>query len=249
MQQLPSLESAGTAPAGATVLHSGRRVSLRDDGLAIGRRSDNDVVLPAEGVSRHHARIAASNGRWYVGDLDSKNGTYVNGECVVGESRWLESGDTIAVGSDVLRFVGGEATRFGRPSAPGVAAQVVQFAGRPVTLGRDPSNEVVLDDPNVSRFHAQIVPRAAGIELRDLDSSNGTRVDGRLVARAPVQTGSEIAIGPFRILFDGTSFLARNQSGALRLDAEKVGVEAGGRKILSPTSLTVLPGELVAIIG
>src|SRR5690242_19324845 len=80
------------APA-ATLLHDGRRVALAAAGLTLGRRSDNDVVIHSDRASRHHARIASEAGRWYVSDLGSMNGTYLNGERVAGESRWLESGD------------------------------------------------------------------------------------------------------------------------------------------------------------
>lgn len=49
-------------------------------------------------------------------------------------------------------------------------------------LGRAPENDIVIDDESVSRFHAEIVPRAtAQYELRDLESRNGTWVNGDLL--------------------------------------------------------------------
>jgi ABC transport system ATP-binding/permease protein len=252
MQGIQSPSDAGppsAVPMSATVLHAGRRVALDAHGISIGRRSDNQVVIDGERVSRHHARIAPADGGWYLADLDSMNGTYLNGERLRDESRWLESGDKIGVGGEVLRFVTGEFTQVDGLPTPALSQQRVQFSGRRLTFGRDPSNDVVLRDPNVSRFHAEITPAPTGVELRDLGSSNGTRIDGRPVSRAAIASGAEIAIGPFRILFDGSSFLARDRTGALRLDAEKVGVVAGKRRILTSASLSVLPGELVAIIG
>src|SRR5438034_19899 len=91
-------------------------------------------------------------------------------------------------------------------------------------LGRLPENDVVLDDPNVSRFHAEGVRTDAGSEVRDLTSRNGTRVNGQLVRRGVLDTGSEIGIGPYRLIFDGIGFVARAEQGALRLDAEGVTV-------------------------
>jgi ABC-type multidrug transport system ATPase subunit len=108
---------------------------------------------------------------------------------------------------------------------------------------------VVLDDPNVSRFHAEVATGDDGIELVDLASRNGTRVNGQLVQRAVIDTGSEIGIGPFRLIFDGTSFLARDDRGALRLDALDVVVRVKGKQILARTSLTIEPGQFVALIG
>jgi ABC-type multidrug transport system ATPase subunit/pSer/pThr/pTyr-binding forkhead associated (FHA) protein/ABC-type multidrug transport system permease subunit len=231
------------------MLHGGRRLALDGDGLTIGRRSENDVVLQGDLVSRHHARIGAADGSWFVADLDSMNGTFLNGQRLRGESHWLASGDTISVGGEALRFLAGDRTHAGLARMPLQRAQAVQYRGGRLSLGRDPSNDVVLDDPNVSRFHAEVVPRPTGVELRDLGSSNGTRVNGQLVGAAPVETGAEIGIGPFRILFDGSSFRARNDRGALRLDASAVSVEASGVRILADVTVSVGPGQLVAIIG
>jgi ABC-type multidrug transport system ATPase subunit/ABC-type multidrug transport system permease subunit len=239
----------GASAPPATLLQGERRIPLDGDGISIGRRSENDVVLQGELVSRHHARVGAAEGAWYVADLGSMNGTFLNGERLLGESRWLASGDTVSVGGEQLRFVAGDRTHAGVAGMPPLPAQVVQFAGGRLAIGRDPANDVVLDDPNVSRFHAEVVPARGGIELRDLSSSNGTRVNGELVQSAAIATGAEIGIGPFRILFDGTSFLTRNDRGALRLDAAEVTVEAAGKRILSRVSVSVEPGQLVAIIG
>src|SRR3954453_16199727 len=82
-------------------------------GLAIRRRGDNTLVLATDRVSRHHARIGVTEGRYWIEDLDSMNGTYVNGEHFSGETRWLSSGDRITVGGEDLRFVAGDATAYG----------------------------------------------------------------------------------------------------------------------------------------
>ena len=61
--------------------------------------------------------------------------------------------------------------------------------------------------------------------------------------------GSEIGVGPFRLIFDGASLLTRDDRGALRLDAEMVAMTVKGKAILQATTLSVAPGEFVAIIG
>jgi ABC-type multidrug transport system ATPase subunit len=235
-------------PADANLLHDGERVPVPPDGLTIGRGPENDVVISEPTVSRGHARIVAQAGRYYLADLDSDNGTDLNGERLHGESRWLTSGDTIGVGGRPLRFLAGQATRLGA-AVPAFAPRVVRFDERRVGIGRDPTNEIVVDDPNVSRFHAEVVRTDGGVELRDLGSRNGTRVDGRTVLRAPLVTGSEIGVGSFRLIFDGASFLERDDRGALRLRADELTIQAGEKTILNRASLTVEPGEFVVIIG
>jgi ABC-type multidrug transport system ATPase subunit/ABC-type multidrug transport system permease subunit len=241
---------APAASSSAVVLHHGRRIPVTGAGVQIGRLPDNDVTIASSAVSRHHARITPVAGGHWIVDLSSRNGTQLNGERFRGESRWLANGDTVLIGGEALRFLTGQETRFeSAPRAAALTTYVIQFPGDRLSLGRDDSNDVVLDDPNVSRFHAQVIRTDGRIEMRDLSSRNGTRVDGQLERRATLDTGSEIGIGPYRLIFDGTGFVARAEQGALRLDAEGLGVRVKDKQILQPTVLSIAPGELVAIIG
>ena len=61
--------------------------------------------------------------------------------------------------------------------------------------------------------------------------------------------GEQIAVGPYRLRFDGESVVARDDRGAMRLAAAGVWVAAGRKRILAPTDLALEPGEFVAIIG
>ena len=54
----------------------------------------------------------------------------------------------------------------------------IPLVGKPIFLGRGPENEVVVDDPTVSRKHALITESPFGFVLRDLGSFNGTYVNG-----------------------------------------------------------------------
>ncbi len=68
--------------------------------LLIGRHLDCDVVLADTAISRFHARLRFRDGRWILQDLDSTNGTSVNGERV-GRSE-LRPGDVISIGTERL---------------------------------------------------------------------------------------------------------------------------------------------------
>jgi hypothetical protein len=82
-----------------------RSYSLDHAPVMIGRRSDNDISLPDLKVSRHHARIDTAGGEWYLTDLDSTNGTRINGDGLTGRKR-LWAGDIIELGLQRLRFDG-----------------------------------------------------------------------------------------------------------------------------------------------
>lgn len=81
---------------------------------------------------------------------------------------------------------------------------VFELGETEVTLGRDPANEVFLNDMTVSRRHATIdLSRVAeGVAtITDLGSLNGTWVDGAIVNSSSIQDGSTIQIGTFRMVF------------------------------------------------
>jgi predicted component of type VI protein secretion system len=76
--------------------------SLQDGGKTIGRAPGNDIVLENLLVSGHHARIDQAGGDYILTDLQSKNGTYVNGARI--SSAKLTQGDQILIGKHTLVF-------------------------------------------------------------------------------------------------------------------------------------------------
>ena len=56
---------------------------------------------------------------------------------------------------------------------------IVSLSDRPITLGRQPDNDVMVDETTVSRKHALIMETQSGYVLRDLNSTNGTFVGGQ----------------------------------------------------------------------
>lgn len=73
-----------------------------EDGLTIGRKSDNKIELKTGLVSGHHCQFVQKNGQWLVEDLGSTNGTVVNDQLVT--SAVLQLGDILKFGPYRLRF-------------------------------------------------------------------------------------------------------------------------------------------------
>jgi biotin operon repressor len=89
----------------------GQRWILDQDALTIGRGSDCEITLAERQVSRYHARIERDEGGYLLRDLDSKNGTYVNGQQVSDQPYRLRDGDEIQIALCVkMGFVGADAT-------------------------------------------------------------------------------------------------------------------------------------------
>jgi hypothetical protein len=80
--------------------YEGRTVDLHA-GMKIGRAEDNDLVIDEDGVSRHHCRVNGSGENLKIEDLESTNGTRVNGERLT-ELRDVTAGDRIGIGGAVL---------------------------------------------------------------------------------------------------------------------------------------------------
>ena len=75
--------------------------------------------------------------------------------------------------------------------------QVFPLLAPTITIGRDPMSDIVLNDPEVSRYHAQMVETVDGYEIHDMGSTNGTYVSGEKIGDEPVllQIGQDIAFG------------------------------------------------------
>jgi diguanylate cyclase (GGDEF)-like protein len=89
-------------PAGAQM---GRRYELKKERTIIGRGSDADVVVERESVSRKHAAIEKRGNAYWVADLNSTNGTYLN-DVAIDEAR-LRDGDFVKTGNAIYKFLSG----------------------------------------------------------------------------------------------------------------------------------------------
>src|SRR2546429_1275604 len=139
-----------------------------------------------------------------------------------------------------LTMHGMEAAAPARPSGAVFAAFLVRSGGLMgqrlpvktpvVNLGRADYNDIVLPDPSVSTSHAKLQRREGVWVLVDLDSTNGTFVDGeRVRGEAPLAPGATVRLGDVQLLFEPTD--------------EKQGVaKGGGTQVLRTPHSSALPG-------
>ncbi len=81
----------------------GDPIPLLKDKLQVGRRPGCDIVLRYPNVSSHHCELELIDGHWLVSDLDSRNGTKINGERV--SRKWAYPGDQIAFAKHKFEIV------------------------------------------------------------------------------------------------------------------------------------------------
>jgi hypothetical protein len=108
----PAFEAPRAADAWLVVerggdLEAGTRYDLIG-GLSVGRSKDADVQIEDRYASGLHARVFSREGRFFVEDMNSTNGTLLNGATLQGEAELID-GDTIQIGDTEFRFETGEA--------------------------------------------------------------------------------------------------------------------------------------------
>jgi predicted component of type VI protein secretion system len=80
-----------------------------------------------------------------------------------------------------------------------------QFERDEATVGRDAENDIVLADSSVSSRHCAVVRAGDGYILKDLDSTNGTLLNGELIKEAPLRAGDSFIVGGVaEIIFNAT---------------------------------------------
>jgi len=200
--------------------------------MNIGRGRDNDIVIENLSVSRNHARIRREGDRYILTDLNSANGTYVNGVRVTRVE--VVDEDVITVGKHKLLFQDkketaeeaiGEAYAADRTmmveqmrmamlavTKGKQAGQTFQLTKYETYIGRSSENDVRLHDWFVSKKHALITRHGAAFKIQDLGSWRGTLVNGRTVRECELAEGDEIQLGTTSLRFTFESEIPEPQA-------------------------------------
>lgn len=200
---------------------------LREGATAtIGRSSNNDIQIAEQHVSRQHAVVSYRNGVFFIADLSSSNGTFVNDERV-DEPFPLFAGDRIRLYVPQIQFLAADeadlqvAEQTGRVILPaqntGEASliatngpqegQSMALNGTELFIGRATSDakwQIRLQDRSVSRPHAVLRLKNDRWYLTDLGSSNGTFVNGVVLSGdepRQLADGDTLMLGGATLLF------------------------------------------------
>ncbi len=195
------------------------KLILRDDGtgkefdlektgsLTVGRSPDCDIPITDTQASRRHCSVVRLQSGYEVADLGSTNGTLVNSTLV--KRQKLKHGDVIRIGAVELGF--DDPSSAGAAGEPAVGylvyakgdkkGQKCELTAQRTTIGRKPTNTIVVDDTVSSSYHCEIVRGLNGYTIRDLGSTNGTLVNREMVTEAQLTHGARIRIGNTRFVF------------------------------------------------
>ena len=170
---------------------------------SIGKSKSNDIILPMPDISRFHAVIAKKRRDWVITDTFSKTGVEVNGEKIDGK-KVITDGDIITIGSIPLKFLCAEALSNESKTQMRTAAtelsqknnnvayavlvdvkthRPVYLRKKDVLIGRGNDCDIQINIDTVSSEHARIHLTSHGWALSDLNSHNGTKLNGRFISQ------------------------------------------------------------------
>jgi len=227
------------------------RFFLDNSIITIGRDESCSVRLEGVGVSRLHAQIELHGDGPIVTDLNSTFGVQID-DCSLRQGI-LRTDSILTIG--VIKF---------RISIEDSYLILTPFSSHSIQsendtkslkenyrIGRDSQNDLQLKHPLVSQFHACVHTSANKLfYITDLHSTNGTYVNGHPAGhRTSLSEGDIVQIGPYRLFFENGNLRKINHRNRIQLEAYNVTVKRKYVTLLDSISVSIAPGEFVAILG
>jgi pSer/pThr/pTyr-binding forkhead associated (FHA) protein len=244
---------------------TGREFALNAGVNLVGRDSA-DVLIPDSTVSRRHAQLTLEEGKLFVEDLGSTNGTKLAGQQVrPGDRATAYDGDTLKFGNIIvtLSLPGGSA-RTEAPALPAAAVGAGETAAAPAEdrglpvaavvfpdgreeplyiginlLGRRSTSQIVIPDAFASGKHAEIhVAEDGRARLIDVGSTNGTFVAGaRIAPNAPLELSDGM-----EVTLAKTPITFRSTAGAAALGEPEEDTSPTGEPEFTTAAFGDVPG-------
>lgn len=190
----------------------GLEIPLEEDVMTIGRGRKNNIIIQDNEVSRVHCRLIRVLDDYEIHDLKSTNGTFVNGQ-KLDEGGWLLSGRSLVELGDSITFeyIPTDIATGTSPPMPAVmdttppppfylviqqksmnTPEIYLLDRLTLTIGRDVDNDIVLQEPEVSRHHIRMVLTQEGYTIEDLNTMNGTHLNRKQVSQQRILRSSDL---------------------------------------------------------
>jgi pSer/pThr/pTyr-binding forkhead associated (FHA) protein len=190
----------------------GKLYRLAEEDVHLGRGSKNDIIIHDNEVSREHLRLRRVTSGYELKDLNSSNGTFINGQPV--DKPWLLRSQCIIELGDTITFE----FHLGDPDDSRQDADLKINNKKPVylvvntesqdepavypldkptvTVGRSTTCDIVVIEPEISREHFRLTLNRSGFIIQDMGSTNGTVVNGEIIQTPRlVRTRDSIQVG------------------------------------------------------
>ncbi|MDP2746355.1 MAG: FHA domain-containing protein [Gammaproteobacteria bacterium HGW-Gammaproteobacteria-13] len=183
---------------------------LVDERFTIGQDSRNSLVLVDPSIGPFHAEIRQDHGFYYLTDVGSPSGSFVNDERI--NTRFqLRADDRVRLGSVELLLVDPARSKTKAEQAARWYLQVIQgehegkkfHINGSMTFGRSVKCELCFSDQELSRRHCEFYLKDDVLEVKDLASANGLLVNQQKVSTAVLQPGDQLKMGSVSLLVIG----------------------------------------------
>lgn len=234
-------------------------VNAQQPEVTIGRNPGNRVLIPAKSLSRYHAKIVYQNGRFFLYDLKSSNGTYVNNARI--NQQEIKPGDRIRFGDVSVEFI--DETRIGgsvppQKAAASMSAAQATMGGAPPSVAPPPGGMPMGAAAQGMSGNRLVPPSIPGLGMPKLNTpaiqvpQYASNSDLRSVSMRPISShGSYRPTMPNQPIFDdemaklAAEQIASSTGGGISASAVPMGFNpnsmgiapGGGRNLVAPRGL------------
>ncbi len=181
------------------------RYAVLSSSVTLGSDDGNDFVIESRNVSDFHAEIRIENRAVYIVDLLSAGGTFIN-DRRIGQPMRLQAWDVVRLGDVELEVCDPASRRPGdwalRTESDLLARQFYPLQEETV-LGRGADCDLRIESQLLSRRHARLLIEGDHLRVIDLESTNGTFINGERVTDGTAVPGDELRFDKHSFIVEG----------------------------------------------
>jgi ABC transport system ATP-binding/permease protein len=224
--------------------------SFKKRKIDFGRNADNDIVINSLIVSGNHGYFVIEGNQCVIYDNSSTNGLLINGKK---QMKYLLDSDCIIRIDNISSTLKNGVTMIYSGTSDTTDWNDFEIKDR-IQIGRSVDNDICLKHVSISQKHAKIEFEENAYYLSDLNSTNGVIYNGRMLEKKIALKNKDVfKIGNTSFLFGEQRILYKQYKSGIKLQAvnivKTVKTKKGLLRISDDISLTIQPGEFVAIIG
>ncbi|WP_370980612.1 FHA domain-containing protein [Agaribacterium sp. ZY112] len=190
---------------------------LVEENYSFGTGSQNTYIVSGDAVSERQARLSVKPEQVVLHNVAGGQSVYLNGKPLK-QRATLKSGDHFSVGEARFKIEDPKLTRTPAKTKSkaktlkrnwqlkgcntAIANKIIPLKGR-LSIGRSQECDICLNVMHLSRQHARITVTADRVLLEDLNSANGTFVNGQRIKQQQLQHGDEVAFDTLRFFVEG----------------------------------------------